>query len=364
MSWVSPVSGRPLEPDTPHSLSDSEARWPVVDGIAYLRTGREALVAEALAALDRGEREAALVLLLADQDDWWTGPTAAPEHLHRLVRERATLTLREAMALLAWGPVADYFAHRWSDPTYLAGLALLEAHWNEPKVAFELACGIGHYARELTRRGVACLGADVVFAKCWVAKHWVAPDAEFVCFDAAAPWPIGKRRFDLVHCQDAFYFLPDQERVAERLRMAAAPGGVLALGHLHNAEVEGGALGPAKRAEEWRALFPDATAYDEGELLAALVEARAPCPADWPDGPEVEAWSLVEDGGVPCALTGGLIIPAGESTTLRFNPLLSAAGAEWPSERYEREYGQRSTWANRTGDPVRTRQLVDLPERW
>lgn len=180
MSWVSPVTDRPLAADTPHSLTDGETRWPVVDGIPFLRVGREALAAEALVALDRHDAEEALVLLLADQDDWWTGPTPAPEDLRRLVRERNTLTLREAMALLAWGPVADYFAHRWSDPTYLAGLALLEAHRNAPQTAFELACGIGHYARELTRGGAACLGADVVFAKCWMAKHWVAPAAEFV----------------------------------------------------------------------------------------------------------------------------------------------------------------------------------------
>lgn len=363
MNWFSPTTQLPLAPDTPHSLSDGEARWPVADGIPYLRTGRDEMVAQALARLDADDAAGALVLLLADQDNWWTGPRASDADLRRLVAERDTLTLREAMVLLAWGPVADYFAHRWSDPTYLAGLALLEAHWNEPRAAFELACGIGHYARELTRRGVACLGADVVFAKCWVAKHWVAPEAEFVCFDAAAPWPTGERRFDLVHCQDAFYFLPDQGEMAERLRAAVAADGVMAVGHLHNAGVAGGAMGPAKSAAQWRALFPRATAYDEGELLAALLEARAPRPADWPDGPEVEAWSLAEGGGAPRSPTAGLALPL-EGAQLRPNPLLATDGPHWPSPRYGREYGPRSTWATGAGDPVLTRQLVDLPERW
>ncbi len=63
----SPVSGLSLNRDTDHSLSDGAGEhWPVVDGIAYLRTGREALVRDALAALDDGDREGALVLLLAD----------------------------------------------------------------------------------------------------------------------------------------------------------------------------------------------------------------------------------------------------------------------------------------------------------
>ena len=40
----SPVSGRPLHADTPHSLSDGAGeRWPAVDGIPYLRTDSEGL---------------------------------------------------------------------------------------------------------------------------------------------------------------------------------------------------------------------------------------------------------------------------------------------------------------------------------
>ena len=221
MNWRSPRSGRALTPDGPNALSDGEGeRWPVVDGIPYLRTGREEVVGEALTALDRGDRETALVLLLGDADDWWTGPRPGDQALRTLVTRRETLSLREAMALLEWGPVADYFAYRWSDPTYLAGLALLEAHWTAPATAFELACGIGHYARELTRCGVACLAADVVFAKCWLAKHWVAPGGG-VCRvrrRIALAARRSRQRFDLVHCQDAFYFLSEQALVAERLR--------------------------------------------------------------------------------------------------------------------------------------------------
>lgn len=360
----SPNTGRVLRHDTSHSLTDGQfERWPVVDGIPYLRANSEGLVALALKRLDAGDADGALVALLTDQDEWWRGPTTDVGELRRLVAERDRLSLREAMALLRFGPVADYFAYRWVDPTYLAGLALLEAHWNEPATAFELACGIGHYARELTRRGVRCLGADVVFAKCWLAKHWVARQAEFVCFDAADTWPVAGQEFDLVHCQDAFYFLPDQEKVAARLREALAPRGVLAVGHLHNTEVAGGALGPAKRARDWRALFSDAVSYDEDELVHALLEARTPSRADWPDGPKVEALSVVEGGGGARPLTGGLAMPQ-ENASLQPNPLLRDGEPHWPSERYEREYAARATWVSDEGDPVRTRRLVDLPERW
>ena len=44
--------------DTAHSVRDDAGRrWPVVDGIPFLRHGREELAAEALNRLDAGDRE-------------------------------------------------------------------------------------------------------------------------------------------------------------------------------------------------------------------------------------------------------------------------------------------------------------------
>ena len=379
MTYRSPLSGQILVADTPHSLAAPGERWPVVDGIPYLRTNSEGLVSVALDHLDAGCPDDALVALLTDQDEWWTGPATDLSELKRLMRERDTLNLRDAMALLRMGPVADYFAYRWSDPTYLAGLALLEAHWNAPARAFELACGIGHYLRDLTRHGVVCLGADVVFAKCWLARHWVAPEADYVVFDAAAPWPVADARFDLVMCHDAFYFLPDQRRIAERLSRAAEPDGVLAISHLHNAGHGGAVLGPARSAAEWADLFPQATVYDERTLLGALMLRTTPAPSGWTDDDDVEAWSLVQ-GAVPArAVDGGMALPPA-GAVLQANPLLSADGAEWPSHRYRDEYAAGCLWAmpdaglrdlfgaapqaSPVPDDVRLRRVVDLPERW
>ncbi|MEG3166958.1 methyltransferase domain-containing protein [Sphingomonas sp. LB3N6] len=364
MTYRSPLTGRPLVADTPHSLAAPGERWPVVDGIPYLRTDSEGLVAVALDHLDADCPDDALVALLTDQDAWWTGPATDLRELKRLVRERNTLSLRAAMALLRMGPVADYFAHRWSDPTYLAGLALVEAHWRRPDTAFELACGIGHYLRELTARGIACVGADVVFSKCWLAKHWVAPEADYVVFDAAARWPVETQRFDLVGCHDALYFLPDQPRVAGLLRTAVAPGGVLAVSHLHNAAVAGGAMGPARTGAEWAALFPDAVVYDERELRRALLAADAPASTRWSDDPAIEAWSIVEaDGGVTRPLSGGLVMPVADAV-LKPNPLLDGDSPRWPSDRYRAEYGDTCTWLSDDGDAARNRRVLDLPARW
>ena len=362
----SPTNGTPLRQDTPHSLRcEAGERWPVADGIAYLRTGREELVAAVLALLDEDRRTEALILLLADQDPWWTGPVADPVNLETLVKQRDTLTLREAMDLLGFGPVADYFAHRWTDPTYLAGLALLDAHWQSPRTVFELAGGIGHYARVLGHHGARVTSGDIVFAKNWLGKHWVAPDAQYLTFDAASLWPITGHRFDLVHCQDAFYFLPEQARVADRMRTCVADSGQLCIGHLHNDDVAGGAWGPARTADEWAALFPAALAYDEVELRRALLHADVPSPCALTANPSVEAWSLIEPASPAKAVDGPLSGTAADDRLVP-NPLLTDGDPAWPSDRYRREYGNTATWLDPEAatPPERDRRLVALPERW
>lgn len=374
-SLRSPVTGAPLVTDGSWALREPDGRlWPVVDGIPYLRAGRDDLVARVLALLDAGDRTGALIELLGDRDDWWTGAKPDPDALRRLIAERDSLNLRDAMDLLAYDRVGTYFAHRWSDPTYLAGLALLEAHWRPTATAFELACGIGHYLRDLVRRGVAVAGGDVVFSKLWLARHWVVgPDAALVCFDAGHPWPVADRRFDLAFCHDAFYFIEPKPAILAQLRRMAER---LAISHIHNAGAENLSAGRAVSPDAMSVLFPDALVYDDAELTRALAEARPPRPAPLATLASVEAFSLVEPAGASRPLDGGLALPPA-SARLRHNPLYTRDAEtlviRWPSPRYEAEYGPRAAYPLRTtdeqieadrGSAVRCRTLVDLPERW
>jgi SAM-dependent methyltransferase len=385
----SPETGNALNPDTAHSLRDAKtgARWPVIDGIPYLRTNREDLVAQTLHLLDDAKSDLALEGLLADQDAWWTGPPADPIDLHRLVRDRDTATLRDAVTLLGWGRVGDYFLHRWTDPTFLAGLTLLEAHWNDPACVFEFACGIGHYLGAFAARGAKVAGADVVFAKLWVARHWVVGEkAQLVCFDAGSPhWPVVGAPVDLVVCNDAFYFLDDKPGILECLRRTAGDDGWLALSHIHNADRPGFSAGRAVSAEEVEELFPDGLVYDDDELTRALAECRAPGPRAPAELRRCEAFSVVAGPGMrpaPRTVADGITLPR-EGALLRLNPLYEP-GAEgyairWPSERYEAEYAPRVTYPLRSPGPerldwvgidspeadrVRRREFVELPERW
>ncbi len=372
----SPVSGCPLYLDTPHSVGSAGERWPVVEDIPFLRADRRELADAALAALDVGQTDQALVLLLGDQDNWARTSPPSEADCQDLVRNAERLNFREAMERLAFGPVATYFAHRWSDPTFLSGLALAEAHWAAPGRVFELACGAGHYLREFTRNAPEVTGGDIVFAKLWLARRYVAPHARLLCFDAAAPWPLADGSADLVFCHDAFYFLPDKPHVATEMLRVAGSGCVL-VGHAHNALVDNLSSGSPMTPTEYAALFGTPLLYDDRELTRALIDARMPAPAQAPDLAGAAAVALAAGCGAPRAVQGGLAVPPA-GTRLRRNPLYAAAGIVWPSERYEQEYAALATYPMQPAGPetgvagmnaeidalARRRVLLDLPAAW
>lgn len=375
MTYVSPLTGLPLWHDTPHSVTaGADERWPVVDGIPYLRVGTLPLAQAALALLDAGDDTSALLLLLAENDRWWTEPPPSLNDLQTLIAQREQLTLRAAMDLLGFGRVGTYFAHRWSDPTYMAGLALMEAGWAEPKTSFDLACGIGHYVRVLQAQNMTTLGADVVFAKLWLARHWVVgAGAKLVCFDADVAWPV-RGPFDLVTCHDAFYFFADPTHVATNLKACAA-GGQLVVGHIHNAASPQFSGGKAASLSDLYGLFPGAQMYDDQQLTTACATGT---PCDLLALPhEPEAFGLIH--GTARAGTqprpGFLSRPA-YGTKLVRNPMCANGVPIWPTARYEAEYASRATYtcapdipAHATMGPewtqaVARRELLDLPERW
>lgn len=373
----SPVSGRTLSADTLHSVSDGAERWPVVADIPFLRADRRALANAALAALDAGDAQHALVLLLGDQDNWARTPPPSEADRAALVRDAEILTFRAAMDRLAFEAVATYFAHRWSDPTFLSGLALAEAHWNAPTRVFELACGAGHYLREFSRFAPEVAGADIVFAKLWLARRFLAPTARLVCFDAAVAWPLTTASADLLFCHDAFYFLPEKPHVAAEMLRVAGPDGRVLIGHAHNALVDNLSSGAPLSPGGYAGLFGTPLIYDDRELTQALVEARAPVPGSAATTADAPAVALATGAGAPRALSGGLTMPPAGATLCR-NPLYAGADVRWPSERYQTEYGPLATYPLHSDAPeravagtdpmtdrlARRRVLLDLPQRW
>lgn len=332
---------------------------PVVDGIPYARAGRDELRTRVAGLLADDDVDGARVALLADADDWWD---AAPPPAEQLARVATAATLREAMALLGMGRVGDYFAHRWSDPTYLAGLALLQQHWPAGRPVVEVACGAGHFLRELAQRGVPDLvGVDVVWAKLWLARRFVCPQARYVCADVTALPDLGVRAPAYVLCHDALYFVRDKAAAARAMRALAGEGGTVVVGHAHVADPHGAPV-PAR---DYARLLDARLAYDDDELTRALLAGRPPQPAPVAELEGSEAVALV---------AGDLLAPApydlGEPVgPLRLNPLYEGGALVWPSERYAQEYGPRSGYLPERAEPLpadaaRRRVLVDLPERW
>jgi SAM-dependent methyltransferase len=371
-------AGTLLRVDTAATLQGGERRWPVVAGIPWLRAGRDAVRERAVAALDAGDAETAAVVLLADADDWWDAPPPPDAQLRAALR---ATTLRDAVDLLGFGRVGTYFLHRWTDPSWLAALALTAAHPPAGRPVVDLACGAGHLLRHLHLHGHRDLtGVDVVFAKLWLARRFVLPaDAPvaLVCADLTAPWPLPPPpQPGYVACHDALYFLDDKAyflddkaAVVAAARRHAGDGGAVLLGHCHNAGHPAGRAGRPLDPDCWRALLPGAVAYAEEELTAATAAGRLPASADAAALAATEAVNLALDGSdappEPALLapsTGAVLAP---------NPLYADGGRRWPGDRWAAEYGRRAStylperWTELPlEDAVRRRLLLDLPEAW
>lgn len=283
---IDPVSRRPLVADTPHSLTDGTARWPVAAGIPFLRTGRDALRGEALGALDAGDETAALVLLLADQDDYAPLPPPSDAAVAALLGA-PDVTFREAMTALEFGPVADYFAHRWSAPTFLSGLALTALHAPRGVPIVEVCCGTGQLLREFTARGFTTIGVDLVFAKVWLGRRFLRLD-RLVCAEAATlPLDVPSGATVLNH--DALYFFADAEKGAVVAAMArVANGGALLAGHCHVAghpprrralpsPQRGGLGGTAATRGDVRRCRHDGLVRHDGGVRPAGTRGRSRC---------------------------------------------------------------------------------------
>lgn len=338
----------------------------VVDGVPFLRAGREGLAAQGLG------------YLLRDNDDWWDEVPPDPEQAARAAEAG---TLREAMALLELGRVGDYFAYRWSDPVFVAGLGLLQRAWPGDAPTLEIACGTGALLRELALRGAGPVtGADIVFAKVWLARHFVLPRAEFPgadlwCFDAGQPWPLPERPAGLVLCHDAVYFLPDPAAAARRFLQVAGRSGSVVVGGVPNALLGRPGGGHRLTPQDLADLLPGAELYDDADLVLEQVQGVVARPRSPRELAAAVTVSAVWHGPDARQQTGpDLAVPAGQRT-LRTNPLYVDGVLRWPSDRYAADYADRSgylpaelpdpaalerdraTWARR-------RVLLDLPEAW
>ena len=356
LTLLDPDTGEPLTADTPHSLKAGGTRWPVCAGVPYLRSGRDAIRSESLRLLDAGDADGGLAVLLTDQDPF--APVAPPtgSECRSIVTDvrAGACGLREAMARLHFGPVADYFAVRTSTPTFLSGLGLLSQYGGRLPLV-EVACGLGQLLREPDRREQPVAGIDLVFSKLWLARQFVVPDAELVCGDIGGR-PFTEARVAVtVLCHDAFYFFPDKPAAAVALMKLSGTGGRVLVGHAHNAAADhGGVAGNLLTPQGYADLFRGCEVFDDAGFTAAHLTG-VPAQPDHPAAFEgVEAVSLAWQEwaeffpGPP----DGYAVPI-EGTSLVLNPLLEVVDGvlapRWPSPKFAAEYRNADYL---TGEPV------------
>lgn len=380
-----PVTGAPLEPAGPGLLCDGDTLWPCLDGIPYLRLAREELRDEAVAAIRRGDTDHALAVLIADRKDA-SVPPVDPAALRTAVAavESGAATAAMVMDHLSYGGLGTYFLHRWCLPTLLSGQALLEAHAPPGGTLFEVGCGAGHFLRTWEAGSGRAIGSDLVFSHLWLARHFTAPRAWLVCFDAAGPFPLADGTADVCLTHDSFHYFPDKPHAFRELRRIARHERVL-LGHTHNAEAPNYAPGAPLTVPEYAALLRPRLAYDDAALTrAALTGAAAEAAA--PDALRAASALAFVHGPAAAPSPPGWLTAPRAGRPLQVNPLLTPGGPVWPTAQFAREFvegwpylgalahpGPGVAAAAEAGgsgtDPLidrlaRQRVLLDLPDRW
>ncbi len=325
--------------------------WPVVEEIAVLKEGPE--TDHALDLLASGRKDEAVAVLAAPPfrsrldvarmrfDEWVLGRPARGGPAARRVARRLEVgsrsgferAVRELFGQPPWRHpgTASYFAHRRSDPSFVAAEALAAALLSGRGPVLDLGCGVGHLLASLsiTSGPEEVAGADELFAALLFARRYVAPGAFLVCADAGSPLPFEEGLFEAVICSDALFDFPSLPLAVAEIARVLAPRGTALFPHLHNRLVPHRYAGrcPLSPAEYVELLAPlDPLLVDERCVLeAALGSHEEPLPWTRDASALNRSWDLAAVGGFrpESPIVRGPIppVPAGP---LAVNPLYEA----------------------------------------
>ena len=130
----------------------------------------------------------------------------------------------------------DYFALRFGQPRHLVALSFSTLIHQPKKPILDLACGYGHITCSLVRRanGQPVIGLDQEFIGLYVAKTFVAPEAEYICCVADGPLPFPNGFFSVAFCSDAFHYFVNKLTSSTELKRVTDDDGVIILVWVHN----------------------------------------------------------------------------------------------------------------------------------
>lgn len=152
----------------------------------------------------------------------------------------------------------NYSKYRFGQPRYLSALALATLLPASPGPVLDLACGFGHLLHywSAANPGHPLVGVDRNFFQVYVAKRWVAPEAEYVCCEADRKLPFATGSFGGVYCSDAFHYFLRKLQSAEEMVRVVEEDGIIVLTRVGNAGVEP-REGYELQPEQYLRLLPD-----------------------------------------------------------------------------------------------------------
>ena len=330
--------------------------FPIVAGIPVLIA--DDITRNAIDALEADRRDEALLMLLALE-----GKGTRADAFRALLARGARPTYRDALAILSLDAEATYFAHRFSDPTYVTAEALLQAigqqQWSIAPRALDLCGGSGHVTRVLmglqSVMGMptpSTVLADLSFWKLWLARRFTSPGCAAVCCDANHPLPFVPNTFSLVMLSDAFPYIWHKRLAADEMMRLAGPDGVVVLPHLHSALGENFSAGNPLTPVAYRDLFASQQPRlfsDERLLTELLVDRRVDLthdvtPAELGSEP---SFTLIASRRADLFRRYDVPVEQGVIGELRVNPLYrierrgssSILTLTFPTPEYEEEFG-------------------------
>jgi SAM-dependent methyltransferase/uncharacterized protein YbaR (Trm112 family) len=242
-------------------------QYPVVGGIPILKRGAIGTAGqtadEVIALIQAGRHLEALLALISP-----ASPVLAPtwikslpsllgiRRLKRLAHQRAwdrwqdkaaalltnrggQVTACEVLDLSYSGRESnrDYFAYRFGQPRHLVALSFTSIILQPNRPLLDLACGCGHLTCSLVQRaqGQPVIGIDLSFFELYVAKHWIAPEAAYVCCAADTALPFADGAFSVAFCSDAFHYFVNKPVCFRELERITRDDGLIMLVWMHNA---------------------------------------------------------------------------------------------------------------------------------
>jgi uncharacterized protein YbaR (Trm112 family)/SAM-dependent methyltransferase len=250
------------------------AGYPVVDGIPMLMAAYAGDTAFQQLLAD--DPEMALFTALELDEDRQAA-------FRRFLAQGDAGTYCDCIEIFSPGDEGPYFVHRFANPTYLVGQAILRAIGSDRRCftrrAIDLAGGSGHLTRALCQiaGGAEVFLAETNFWKLWIARRIIAPECVPVCCDAEVPLPFKRGSFSLALCSDALHYIWSKRQLACEMMRITGDDGVIVVNHVHNALIKNYSAGLPIAPQWWRNLLADygARVFKESETLDSVIEHQA-----------------------------------------------------------------------------------------